>query len=597
LRLFYLINGWAGRSEWLDGALRFFYVGALPLLATALAALIFLWPQKPDGSTPFVRRRLFAAGLLSAFLGILVVIAINAFQATVLNGAPIMSRPVMTHWVTLLLVEPNGNSFPCFEVMFAAAAATLVWAISPRAGIFAWLTVFLLGFARTFCGSNYVGDSIGGALLGAALGTLSLAVCSVRLRFPSLDFSGTQWSWRLRQQGALSGATLLLLFFAGSWWLWNSPAHGNKVRMLLSRNPLSQNAASAAPSLPLTEAIGSDDSDSEAPLRETTLHGEIHEGEGAGQQLSNTQNAAAPVMVVPGQMLLSSSAARMDGHLPEAEKLLEASLGSLQLPHKLAGINVAQVRAGTSSYRTAAIRFEVKASGPQERQRVADTAASLVKRAFHSDSQLQHVDVLGVMAADLLPGAPPSTPRPLSRPVFTASIERRDLIIRQPNKPRWVNDPHLEGGLWLRARSLLFIDSQILPALKTPAPTIIAPPTAIAPPIPAPTPKAVAPKVVAPKVVAPKALTPKTVAPKVATPKKAVPKKTAPRHAAPKAKTPPAKKAAPAASPARRNANRVLTRPAVRPKRTLKRARRSTRRTRRSRRYRRYRRYRSSRNR
>jgi membrane-associated phospholipid phosphatase/outer membrane biosynthesis protein TonB len=581
LRLFYLLNGWAGRSEWLDGALRFFYVGTLPLLATALAALIFLWPQRPDGSTPFVRRRLFAAGVLSTLLGVFVVVAINAFQATVLNGTPISSRPFMTHWVNLLLVEPNGNSFPCFEVMFAAACATLVWAISPRAGIFAWLFVLLLGFARTFCGSNYVGDSAAGMLLGAALSTLSLALCSVRLRFPSLNFSGAQWSWRLRHQGALSGAMLLLLFFSGVWWLWNSPAHGSKVRTLLSRSSLGQNAASAAPRLP-TVASDSDNSKSESSLHETALHGDIHEGEGAGQQLSNTQSTAAPIMVVPGQMLLSSPAARMDGHLPEAEKLLEASFQSLHLPHALAGVNVAEVRAGTSAYRTAAVRFEVKETGPQERARVAATAAALVKRAFHSDSQLQHVDVLGVMVADLLPGAPESTPRPLSRPVFTASIERRDLIIRQANKPKWVNDPHLEGGLWLRARSMLFIDPQILPAAPE-------------------TPKPETPKIESPEIPTPTPVPTPTLAPKKTVPKNTVPKKLTPRRApspaSAKSKAPVVKKAAPKASPAKRNANRVLSRPVAKPKRTLRRARRSTRRSYRTRRYRRYRRYRSSSNR
>ena len=77
-----------------------------------------------------------------------------------------------------------------------------------------------------------------------------------------------------------------------------------------------------------------------------------------------------------------------------------------------------------------------------------------------------------------------------ARPVFTASIERKDLILT--HKPAWTNWDKIDPGMWLRTRSLLYIDKKILPpapARPSPPPTASQP---IAPPVPLttkPTPK------------------------------------------------------------------------------------------------------------
>ena len=181
MRLFYVINGWAGRSEWLDGVLRFFYVGATPLLLTALAALLIFSSPPRDKNALASRARIAGAGLLSLGLCALVVWLAHGIQTQFLNGAPISPRPFMTHWVHALVIEPNDNSFPCFEVMLAAAGATLLWAALPTTGVLGWLAVFVLGFARVFCGMNYPGDALAGAFLGGAIGLVSLAALRVPL--------------------------------------------------------------------------------------------------------------------------------------------------------------------------------------------------------------------------------------------------------------------------------------------------------------------------------------------------------------------------------------------------------------------------------
>jgi membrane-associated phospholipid phosphatase len=505
VQLFYLINGWAGRSEWLDGALRFFYVGAVPLLWTALAALLIFAPRPREAGVPASRTRIALASLLSLAVCALIVWLVHLVQTQLLNGAPISPRPFMTHWTNALIVEPNDNTFPCFEVMLAAAAATFLWAARPGAGVLGWLAVSLLGFARIFCGMNYPGDVFAGAFLGGAIGLVSLAALGVPLQLPALKANARRWSWRVSHQAAFGTAALVgfVLFFG--YALTTTSPHASKFKSFW-KTPV----ASAAPSTLSPNAT--------QKLATATLSG-IHEGEG----VVVSEEDSGP-MSEPGKLLLASRAARLDGHLPLAEKALARALSTPGMGHRVIGVNVAQVRAGNSAYRCAAIRFEVVKTGVDERRRVAETAALCVKRAFHIDGQLQHVDVLGI---DLRPEAatPPAgrafsqsessphsqdgiiAPRHGVRLVFTASVERGDLIVE--NKPAWVNWSGLDGGAWLRARSALYIDDEVLPAAAPSIPVKKASPTAA---------KA-----------APQKIVPKTAIPKKAVSKKAPQKSVAPR--------------------------------------------------------------------
>jgi membrane-associated phospholipid phosphatase len=460
VQLFYLINGWAGRSEWLDGALRFFYVGAVPFLWTALAAFLIFAPRLRDGDVSVSRLRVAGASLLSLILCALVVWLVHLVQTQFLNGAPISPRPFMTHWVNALVVEPNDNTFPCFEVMLAAVGATLLWAVRPGAGVLAWLLVFVLGFARIFCGMNYPGDGVAGAFLGGAIGLVSLATLRVALQLPILKPSAQRLKWRVSHQAIFGGAALTSFLIFAVFTLTTTSPHASKFKPFWKTAP-----ASAAP--PANFKISQ-------KLSTATLSG-IHESEGGVLASEDT----GP-MSEPGKLLLSSRAARLDGHLPDAEIALTRALSTPAPGHRIIGVNVAQVRAGTSAYRCAAIRFEITKTGTEERRRVAETAALCVKRAFHADSRLQHVDVLGIDLSGKNADAPSlqeysrsddggrdakaqsAAPRHGVRVVFTASVERDDLIVK--DKPAWVNWSGLDGGAWLRARSALYIDDEVLPA-------------------------------------------------------------------------------------------------------------------------------------
>jgi len=447
VQLFYLINGWAGRNDFADATLRFFYVGAVPALATLLAALLILAPRLHKAPS---RGRTVGAALLAIVLCGLAMGGVNAFASHYLGTNVLSPRPFVTRYVHLLVVEPNDNSFPCPEVMVAGALAALLYSVAPSVGILSWLAVFVLGFARVFCGSNYVADSLIGALLGGMLATLSLAIWRVPLQIPLRG--GQRLVWRLGHQAVLSGVGVLAVAAYAVGVLGPTSPYKAKLARLL-REP----TAIAAP----TNVDGSKPATSYA----TKGMGATHEGEGI-----------APVEA--GQPLLSSSAARLDGHLPDDEKKLQRMLRNLGLPHRIIGVNVAQVRAGTSAYRCAVVRFEVSGRGFEERRKVTDTAAAIVKNVFWADTELQNIDVLGVVLRD----ANADNTRDLAGdkhilesgvvPVFTATITRPNLQLAKG--PQWLNWDNANAGLWLRARSQLYFNDQILPPVAT-APAATAP--------------------------------------------------------------------------------------------------------------------------
>ena len=358
MQFFYLINGWAGRSAFADAALRLYYVSAVPLLATALAALLILMPR-PDRAPS--RWRVAAAAVIATTLCALTMTSVNAFAQHALGTDMLSPRPFLTHYVNALVVEPNDNSFPSPEAMLAATLAVMIWAAWPTAGLAATTALLLFCFARVFCGTNYPTDVGTGAALGGAWGALSLALCRISLQIPSRD--GRRLIWRARHQAVFSVLTVCGLTAFTLVSLSHMPHYGDKLRSLFH-----EQAATASPVAdsnatnqiaPLTQAA--------TALRETTAH----EGEGV-----------SPIM--PSDAL-PSSLDQLGGHLPQAEAHLLHGLQALHLPHRLISVDAAQVRLGNSYYRCAYIRFEVRQEGAGERHRVAETAAQIVRGAFHLD--------------------------------------------------------------------------------------------------------------------------------------------------------------------------------------------------------------------
>ena len=456
-----------GRSD------AFFYVCAVPLLWTGVAWALLLAPRPHvSGSQRISRRALLGAALASIIGCFALWWAILALAQSAWNTDVFSPRPFLTHWVNALVVEPNDNSYPCLEVMLAACAATILWAFSPRGGVVAWLIASLYGFARIFCGSNFPIDVGAGWLSGCAITALVLAICHLPLTIHSRDM---RLVWRRRHQAALSGFAIALLLGAVLLDVLRAPRSGTTggtAKPTTTTAAHMEGRAQAAPLAPTDTALAT-------------------EGEGVPQGAQRAQKTeehnATPTLPLDDRY----------GRQPKIEKRLRTALEGSELAHQIVEIEVAQVTIGTSPFRVAGVQFQVVPGRKNERKLAAQSAARIVKICLRTEPSLASVDVLGVIFPTETPSAAgqtfgegstatPAEEAPRALPVFTASIQRQNLILA--NGPAWLNAPKVDDGLWLRARSRLFIDPEILPA-ATPKP----------PPAPVPTPTAVPTATLIPK--------------------------------------------------------------------------------------------------
>ena len=453
--------------------MRFFYVCAVPLLWTGVAWALLLAPR-PQLSNPQlshsqrISRRVLAGAGLASLVGCFALWwAIIALAQSAWNTDVFSPRPFLTHWVNALVVEPNDNSYPCLEAMLAACAATLLWAFSPRAGVVAWLITAFYGFARIFCGSNFPIDVGAGWLSGCAITALVLAICRLPLTIHSRDM---KFVWRRRHQAALSGFTIAFMLGAVLLDVLRAPRSGTTGGTAKPNTGARlEGRAQAAPLSPATEGEGM--------------------AQGAELAQKTAEHNATPMLPLNDRY----------GRQPKIEKRLRAALQQHDLAHKIVEIEVAQVTIGTSLFRVAGVQFQIVPGRTDERKLAAQSAARIVKICFQTEPSLANVDVLGVIFPPENQrangqmfgegGAPapaedvPKEPRAL--PVFTASIQKQNLILAKG--PAWLNAPDVDAGLWLRARSRLFIDPQILPAVAEPTPTPIPTPTAVPTPTIVPT--------------------------------------------------------------------------------------------------------------
>jgi hypothetical protein len=475
VQLFYFLNGLAGRSELFDTALRFFYVSAVPFLATALAAILIFWPREPH--TPSRLRVAFAAFLsLAACLALQR--GVDSFGQWALGSEMLSPRPFVTHWVNWLVVEPNDNSLPCIEAMLAGTLATAIWAARPHAAAWAWPLAFSFGLTRVIAGNNYPADAFLGLALGGGIAACVLALCGAPLAW----LGKRSFIWRTgRQLGLGLGVFLLALAYTGLI-VRAQPGNAQKLSdAFWNRRP----------------AVRADSS----PEGEGMTAGVSYAARNRGLNLQRD-------MPKPGVTTLG-------GHFPAAEKNLLISFRNLDLAHRLVSIDAAELRdrdaRGDWSYRAAAVRFEVQKEGAAERREVMKSASRIARSAFHADAQLRNIDITGVTLNE--PGK--TTKRSVfaigAVPVFSASIERSTLLNGDPDAP---------AEAWLSARSKLYINTRVLPEtdpqpsvpLILPTPTPV--PTPTKPPIPTPTQAASPTPTRTPTVVAPPVVPKPTLVPK-----------------------------------------------------------------------------------
>ena len=473
MTLFFFLNNFAGQSVFLDAVMRFFYVASVPLGATLwLALLIFRRetrvvfdesntvesnPTSAQLSENASRRAVVAATFFALTVCAALWLTFNWFAQSVLQ-TPIWSpRPFASHWVNLLVVEPNDNSFPSPEAILLGICWIANWALSPRAN-FAVFALAILGcVARVFCGTHYVADVVVGFGVGAAVCALSMALFGVVLRLSPKPFR--QRAWRLRVQGATGFAGVLAVLIFGVSTLRQTP---RLFAAWQERHSPKQLAAS-----PNTLR------DIEYSNRKISLH------EGAASEKpfgDNSQNHAPSSSEentdAHGKEIPRVGVTTTGGFLPREETRLLRALQRAKLTHSLVSVDVAALRDNASREETAndkgfsmhfaSVRFQVRGSNALERRRVTKTAQRIVQIAFANDSALQSVDVVGVVLND--PERDKMRYPVFARgaiPVWTASVQRKDLVSKKFASQ--LNAPNADAGLWLRARSRLYINERVLP--------------------------------------------------------------------------------------------------------------------------------------
>jgi undecaprenyl-diphosphatase len=156
---FRLINEWAGQQGWLD----FVMIAAARYGALLFAAvLVWLWGVRggPESAADrlAVGRALAAAGL-ALTLGQIIVWAIPR------------ARPFSRYAVHLLIPASADPSFPSDHALAAFAIASTVASTRRGVGVALLGLGTLIGLARVFVGTHYPLDVLGGAALGATIGT------------------------------------------------------------------------------------------------------------------------------------------------------------------------------------------------------------------------------------------------------------------------------------------------------------------------------------------------------------------------------------------------------------------------------------------
>lgn len=222
MQLFYFLNGLAGRSELFDTALRFFYVSAVPFLATALTAILIFWPR--EAHTPSRLKVAFAA-IVSVVGCLLMEYGAQAFAKWTLGTTVLSPRPFVTHWVTWLVVEPNDNSLPCIEAMLAGSFATAIWAARPRAAAWAWPLAAALGLARVIAGNNYPCDIGIGLAGGGAITAFILALCGAPLAW----LGKRSFIWRTERQLGLGLLVFVCTLVYAGFIVQAQPGYAHKI--------------------------------------------------------------------------------------------------------------------------------------------------------------------------------------------------------------------------------------------------------------------------------------------------------------------------------------------------------------------------------
>lgn len=159
LKLFLIINGWAGHSAFLDSVMVF----CAHWLIYAMVAAVVLY-----AIVDYRRWHIMVlSGLGSAVVARFVV-------ASGIRYLYVHARPAVNAIPTLHLLLPpdTASSFPSGHTIFAFALAAVVYLYNKKVGLWFYVAAALIGFSRIYVGLHWPYDVAGGIVLGILTGII-----------------------------------------------------------------------------------------------------------------------------------------------------------------------------------------------------------------------------------------------------------------------------------------------------------------------------------------------------------------------------------------------------------------------------------------
>ncbi|MBI4337531.1 MAG: phosphatase PAP2 family protein [Chloroflexi bacterium] len=167
------LNGWVGRSPWLDTIAKI--VAGDYLVPVALSLMLLgMWfgvrdPRRREGQQKAVGAAMAGMGFAN-------------LANLLLNRVYFRPRPFVHLDLHLLFYRPTDSSFPANPAVVGFALAWGIWLGDRRLGTLAFLLALAWSIARIYAGVIYPTDMLGGAAIGIAV--TSLVALAFRLLEP-----------------------------------------------------------------------------------------------------------------------------------------------------------------------------------------------------------------------------------------------------------------------------------------------------------------------------------------------------------------------------------------------------------------------------
>lgn len=150
------IHSLAGHLTAVDVLIEF---TATYLVYAVMAVLLLVWLRPRQGLRACVAAA--AAGLGA--------VAVSGIIGMIWD----QPRPFVAGHFTPLISHAADASFPSDHVAALAAVAAVLWFAFRRLSVVVWALALVVGLARIYVGVHYVGDVVGGIVVGLGCGTLA----------------------------------------------------------------------------------------------------------------------------------------------------------------------------------------------------------------------------------------------------------------------------------------------------------------------------------------------------------------------------------------------------------------------------------------